>query len=273
MCIRDSVKFEGQGVVRFMDVTQHNGNSYNTAFIAEGGTGLAYGDDFDVPCPICEKDPSEHRILEPKDTSIAKVCAKLLKALRDKRHPQSRMIAVALCKCNEVIVAASGSKKPDAFAAIATECGATLVIKESPSSASELASKIKWPAQTRSGTPIDPVEALGKLAAQWESTKNQAKPKNPEGFTTPGSCAAQKVLSSGHVIIQLTEMWYQVPPEIDVRKFLYDIKATFDGKTGFESYTSVKEKAEKSGNPIGVASCSTCQVLLPLILCDKERSC
>jgi hypothetical protein len=32
------IKFEGKGVVRFMDVTQHNGNTFNSAFVAAGGT-------------------------------------------------------------------------------------------------------------------------------------------------------------------------------------------------------------------------------------------
>jgi uncharacterized Zn-binding protein involved in type VI secretion len=48
------VKIEGKGVVRFMDVTQHNGNTFNTAFIQDGGTAWAYGDDptsEDNKCP------------------------------------------------------------------------------------------------------------------------------------------------------------------------------------------------------------------------------
>src|SRR5438034_166336 len=45
---------EGKGVVRFMDVTQHNGNSFNCVFIEQGGTGFAYADDFKGECPICK---------------------------------------------------------------------------------------------------------------------------------------------------------------------------------------------------------------------------
>ncbi len=41
------MKLEGKGAVRFMDVTQHNGNSFNSAFIALGSPGLAYADDFE----------------------------------------------------------------------------------------------------------------------------------------------------------------------------------------------------------------------------------
>jgi hypothetical protein len=64
------VKFEGKGVVRFGDVTQHNGNSFNAAFVAAGGTGFAYGDDFEGLCPICEKDPSSHAVLERPEGSL-----------------------------------------------------------------------------------------------------------------------------------------------------------------------------------------------------------
>lgn len=34
-----TVMLEGKGAVRFMDVTQHNGNSFNSAFTSLGGTG------------------------------------------------------------------------------------------------------------------------------------------------------------------------------------------------------------------------------------------
>jgi len=56
------VMVEGKGVVRFLDPTQHNGNTSNTAFISAGTTGLAYGDD--SPCTICSKSLDNHRVFE-----------------------------------------------------------------------------------------------------------------------------------------------------------------------------------------------------------------
>lgn len=56
------VMVEGKGVVRFLDPTQHNGNTFNSAFISAGTTGLAYGDD--SPCTICSKSLDNHRIFE-----------------------------------------------------------------------------------------------------------------------------------------------------------------------------------------------------------------
>ncbi len=55
---------EGKGVVRFMDVTQHNGNSFNCVFIEQGGTGFAYADDFKGECPICNASPEKHAVKE-----------------------------------------------------------------------------------------------------------------------------------------------------------------------------------------------------------------
>jgi hypothetical protein len=75
------VKIEGKGVVRFMDVTQHNGNSFNAAFIEQGGTGFAYGDDFAGPCPICKKDPDTHAVLEQLEGSV-KTAMLILKDLQ-----------------------------------------------------------------------------------------------------------------------------------------------------------------------------------------------
>lgn len=73
------VKFEGKGVVRFMDVTQHNGNSFNSAFTSLGGTGLAYADDFEENCPICGNGPRQHRVLETP--SSAALCQRIIEEL------------------------------------------------------------------------------------------------------------------------------------------------------------------------------------------------
>ncbi|MBZ4423311.1 DUF4150 domain-containing protein [Myxococcus sp. RHSTA-1-4] len=66
------VKIEGKGVVRFLDVTLHNGNSFNTTFMSNGqnGTGFAYGDDFEGACIICQKDPDSHAVPEHPEESF-----------------------------------------------------------------------------------------------------------------------------------------------------------------------------------------------------------
>lgn len=62
------VKSEGKGVARFMDPTLQNSNTCNTAFISVGGTGVAYGDDFQGACSICEQGPAAHRVLETPES-------------------------------------------------------------------------------------------------------------------------------------------------------------------------------------------------------------
>jgi hypothetical protein len=78
------VKFEGKGVARFSDVTQHNNNTYNTMFISDGSpnTAFAYADDFDGVCEICEKGPAQHRIHETKNT--AEKCKEVIDGLMAK---------------------------------------------------------------------------------------------------------------------------------------------------------------------------------------------
>ncbi|MFZ6178796.1 DUF4150 domain-containing protein [Nannocystis pusilla] len=77
------VLVEGKGVVRFMDVTQHNGNSFNTAFIEQGGTGFAYGDDFERECPLCKKSPESHAIKEETaEESSLDIAQKILRDLK-----------------------------------------------------------------------------------------------------------------------------------------------------------------------------------------------
>jgi|GEM_PF-3145756 len=79
------VKVEGKGVVRFLDVTLHNGNTFNTTFISAGGTGLAYGDD--TQCTACDKPVDDHRVMETPDAvaHVEAIFAELLKRLHEQR--------------------------------------------------------------------------------------------------------------------------------------------------------------------------------------------
>ena len=116
-----NVKFEGKGVIRFMDTALHNGNTFNTSFIQQGGTGMAYGDDFDGPCPLCKKSPDKHQIKEMKESS-AKIASDILKrlhanprryaktVLRQDRTVRLKgyMVGVLVCNC-KIWATTSGS--------------------------------------------------------------------------------------------------------------------------------------------------------------------
>ncbi|MFY0533041.1 PAAR-like domain-containing protein [Nannocystis pusilla] len=89
------VLVEGKGVVRFMDVTQHNGNSFNTAFMEQGGTGFAYGDDFERECPCARRArrATRSRRRRPKraaSTSRRRSCATSRRARMRGRRPTRR---------------------------------------------------------------------------------------------------------------------------------------------------------------------------------------
>ncbi|HEX5748215.1 MAG TPA: PAAR-like domain-containing protein [Archangium sp.] len=79
------VKVEGKGVVRFLDPTLHNGNTFNTSFMAMGGTGLAYGDD--TQCTACNKSVDTHRVLETPEVvgHVDMVFVELMKRFAEQR--------------------------------------------------------------------------------------------------------------------------------------------------------------------------------------------
>ncbi|MCA9699897.1 MAG: DUF4150 domain-containing protein [Myxococcales bacterium] len=63
------VRVEGKAVVRFMDVTLHNGNANNTGFIANGEISVAYGGDLDTyRCKICKKGYEAHQTPETPES-------------------------------------------------------------------------------------------------------------------------------------------------------------------------------------------------------------
>lgn len=78
------VKVEGKGVVRFMDVTMHNGNTGNTTGMELGTPATSYGADFTGPCPICEKSYDEHPKVENQEARpTAKHVGTLIEKLKE----------------------------------------------------------------------------------------------------------------------------------------------------------------------------------------------
>ncbi|NTX60145.1 DUF4150 domain-containing protein [Myxococcus sp. CA051A] len=79
------VKVEGKGVVRYLDVTLHNGNTYNTTFISDGRTAWAYGDD--SQCTACGKSTESHRVHETGEAvaNIELVFTELIRRLHEQR--------------------------------------------------------------------------------------------------------------------------------------------------------------------------------------------
>jgi hypothetical protein len=82
------VKAEGKSVVRFLDTALHNGNSFNSVFIDDGGTGFAYGDD--APCDVCKEPYEKHLVHETPEVRAR--AAGLLRAMNEIYEAQRELV-------------------------------------------------------------------------------------------------------------------------------------------------------------------------------------
>lgn len=184
------VKFEGEGVIRFMDPTLHNGNADNTANPAEqGGFDGSYpGLDEKADCPKCGKAIHEHDAgFEIPQSDQTKKKAKQLQE-KLKKDPISsvelalsgRMVGVMTVNCNgtmRTLAGISGS----GTAAFAKAAGAIGAI----------------------AAPIIQPEAFMK------KFKNQVRV--PDARNGPGNCAAPRMIAKakemGCTPVAMTEVW------------------------------------------------------------------
>lgn len=291
------VYIEGKPVARFMDVTMHNGNSFNTSFIAQGSTGLAYVDDGDGPCPICAKSYEKHRILETPNS--ATLAADLIDALRkrveanpDFYHRAGFMVGVLICECGQQYTAMSGAAIEEFIQAAQTVGFAdTHIFKGKRVTSAELAS-----CNSRID-PADPSNAAmnDKFMAAWKKSREENQRdqrRTPRlGYQAPGTCAAPKLLylSKGHKPRSMTEMFFLAPDKKWDAAYLLGVNGvrqtvrytsgegavsatTSDGAKIQAAYSELNRNERSDLTSVG--SCRTCQNILPLICCDLEdRAC
>jgi len=290
------VKAEGKSVVRFLDTGFHNGNSFNTAFIAQGGTGVAYGDDFKDPCPICRKNADAHRVLEiaTGDPNTPATCAKIVKELKEAfaaapLQPSSGgltksdyakvkdgkfgpfhagyMVGVMICLDHKQKFAAmSGTYILKGFKKIAENNGCT-VVGGGTVGAADLNRANKSAAQ-----PPPPATRIGVISGRVTATngnfasgKALLKEKNP--YSKPGTCAGAHLIGkSGHTPFSMTEMFF-APTGTWIKEYNWRVE-------GLQQTNRVFGTDVHRFTPWGntVASCHSCQELLFLALCP-ERKC
>jgi uncharacterized Zn-binding protein involved in type VI secretion len=264
------VKLEGKGAVRFGDTAQHNGNSFNTAFIQQGGTGMAYGDDFEGPCSLCGKDAAKHRIREMKASS-AEIAARIIKKLhsnptryaKSAQKPGGRtvlkgyMVGVLVCNCK--VWATTSGNTQEHFAEAAEGC---VVIRGGGVNPYQLAGD--GPGYS---AVMDTVDALHKLRA----TKDEANAALRAQTSSPGECAAQKLLAraKGHELRSMSEVYFQ--PKAGGWRQNYRVRMTrVSGSRvidmAFRDFDAAA--AARGATDRSVASCHSCQLTLPFILCD-----
>jgi Domain of unknown function (DUF4150) len=292
------VKFEGKGVVRFMDVTQHNGNSFNSAFTSMGGTGLAYADDFEGPCQICTKGPAQHRLLETgkiaeKTTKLLQELDKAFKAATDddgrRKVARSRdgvnwtgyMIGVVSCKCDppKYFCTNSGQTMPGLQTAANAVGGFEPVISGGAASQAEFVSANQ--------TPLSQTFKEERVANAFKAA-NQARtgPQRKSGYNPPGVCAGAKLVARcSHAPMYMCEMFFAPPGTTwqgRYRVLTTSERAAKVTKRKLKSHPDWAQRvlANKEAKDLkhdfeaeeSVASCHTCQDTLFLTMCP-ERKC
>lgn len=228
------VRVEGNGVVRFMDPTGHNNNSFNTAFTAMGGTGVAYFNDFhnSRKCNICRESPANHAVLELKafyDKVVKDIIsgpkslyevdhsfsihnqnpnnrAKKGRLARTKSQSPGYMVGIVLCKDNKKLWAISGpAPHPPLIDFMCKTHKFDLYVNSGPVTADDL-----MKVNPLMNDPKNPQESK-KRRERFERAWGEAATNNRNrdmGWLLPGNCAAAKLVASGHIPLSMTEFYF-----------------------------------------------------------------
>jgi Domain of unknown function (DUF4150) len=285
---------EGKGVARFLDVTQHNGNTFNTVLVAAGAAGVAYGDDpvDQEECAICGEAKSKHK-LDPKDDVLEKA-DKLRKALQSKGGAFAKafvrggnspdpnrplkpgvMIGVLSCQCDAVKqyagLAGTGYTSGNYLAggnAFIAEAGKLGLIPVINPPAPPPLSGFHPPGGGEGG--------FGAITeSQWAATLERQK-KITEKYrgNAPLTCAApkmiQKCLDDGHKPGTMVEIWVTLEgaSTVSVSRVLAVVADTSTNPPGTK--TEWLEK-QSFGDGDSVPSCTTCQVICTEMVCNTGK--
>jgi hypothetical protein len=295
------VKAEGKMVVRFLDPDFHNGNSFNSAYKNEGGTGMAYGDDFEGLCPVCNKESKDHVIKETENS--AKICSAIIKKLKDRFKELSEdekvivarkrwgrekiggkkqytwegyMVGVMVCKHPvgakpRTFAAMSGEKPLAEFTKIAsTEVDVVIGAggkggRVTPGQLVAANTSAAFKGWARLGL-------VKEVFARWDKIDKQAR---GGGYSPLGVCAgAHLVANAKHAPAQMTEMFFSpagfwVPDYNKAGGYRFKVEGAAAAIKRFGPQVEVTD--ETPWGP-SVGSCHTCQELLFLAMCP-ERVC
>ncbi|HYO67568.1 MAG TPA: PAAR-like domain-containing protein [Archangium sp.] len=254
------VKVEGKGVVRFLDVTLHNGNGFNASLVNTGEptapSGWTYGDDL-PECPECKQpvDPS-HQIQEHQATQHSKDWANILtQALitagagtKGGAEGGGYMLGVLYCRDSTKYAATSG-RSPGPFKDVALSSG-FIVLSEQLRNANK---------DGRGGNII--------------TRRSRPKPVEHRFATIDGGnpalmCAAPKLLQmamrDGKEPCCMTEQWV----DWDSGKPAANAtSAKVEDVPGAEDYKNLYGKAPEYTHGKTVPSCKTCRDTVPRMIC------
>jgi hypothetical protein len=289
------VTAEGKGVCRFMDVTQHNGNVWNTVLIAAGNpAGYGYGDDpIDrQDCAVCRKPKDQHRLEADQNVfdRAAEIAANMrdpngafAQAYRDHRgRPLGKgvMLGVLTCFCGARNYAGiSGTWNRDmnppmpgrGYREAANAFNASV-----PAPFEPVVAVVATPPPPLTGQyPRNPPPFAPMREEQWAGRIRRVEQIRARvGDTpTPLTCAApklvQKCLGDGHKPGKLIEIWVAMKPNrtVPIRRY-QRIVANPNAPP-----PTIREWSDESGAPgdfgdgAAVPSCPTCQVTMTTMLC------
>jgi hypothetical protein len=275
-----NVVVEGQGVVRFADVTHHNCNTFNVVHVQGGSVVVVlYGDD--APCPLCGgavHDPMQSKNQATSvhglvDALIAKLQAQPnggIRSYTDRRTKQlvksGFMVGVVVTQCGEKYAACSGSLTDGPhkeFIDAAKQAGLI------PCEGSGLA------AMTQAMESSDP-EGYARKVQEKIASLTETKPKgNPAG-----QCAAPRAISRAlndkHVPTMLCEKWFG---PAGVRSTGVNVKDAAVRRFAGSSVASPRlltagPEDVPRAHGSAVPSCTTCQHLVPVLLCyTRDEKC
>jgi hypothetical protein len=282
------VKAEGKMVVRFSDNAFHNGNSFNSAFINMGGTGLAYGDDMRVQyCELCGQGPEDHRILETPNS--ADLCRQLITLLRNRfnaattpaakgryhkkngKKYKGYMVGLMVCPCGRRFAAKSGGDMPG-FTECVGDVGATYVQGGGVGANTGRCTPGEMAAANTSGR-ASAGRKLRYIQARMEALQEMFDNREP-GYNAPGTCAGAKlVANSGHKPVQMTEAFSIVRDE----PFVYNVLTTDYPDASPTWLREILRNRMAQDIPVAstgddsIPSCHTCQDLVYLAMCPERR--
>ncbi|HYO68750.1 MAG TPA: DUF4150 domain-containing protein [Archangium sp.] len=283
------VKIEGKGVVRFLEPTQHNGNTFNSAFAQNGRTGFAYGDDRDPlgPCDLCHQPKESHRLHAHKTTKGS--TQTLVKELDAKRAQEASLqqtrqglqatlatlkdqggntkaVSSQLKTLNDQLGKTRVLRKGAGYmiGVLLCQCGSEVYAAMSGAETDGFKTAVQSLGWKLAGPVTPPLQnANGPLSPTQEDqllNLHKALPgKNNNRF---GVCAAPKLIQAmqkaGHKPHLMTEQYYSpTDPQKSVR-----VRYRKNGRT-------VKHRFRDGDT---VPSCRTCQNALPCLLCG-DRPC
>lgn len=105
-----NVKFEGKGVIRFLDPNMHNGNMGNVPSSTTGAGGATAGDGEPAKCPVCQKPFAGHKDVIPKPSKASERAVddvltpskpRTQWTAAQKQHSGSHMVSALVIDCGK----------------------------------------------------------------------------------------------------------------------------------------------------------------------------